>query len=211
MFGILEGIITWALSLVEKFGYGGIFLTMALESAAVPIPSEVIVPFGGFLASSGNLNFWPVVLAATLANLAGGAVIYFVGLWGGRPLIERYGKYVLIHQDDISKVDGWLSRYGVQAVFFSRLLPGIRTFSSLIIGAGRVNFNKFFWYTLLGSFLWNLPLTYAGFFAGSHWDFLGPYFHKFELVILAVIVIAVILFVFRHIHEFRKFGKHPEF
>jgi membrane protein DedA with SNARE-associated domain len=208
---IIEQIIVWALGLVSQFGYGGIFLTQALESAAIPIPSEVIVPFGGFLASSGSLNFWLVVLAATLANLTGGAATYFIGLRGGRPLIERYGKYVLIHPDDVSKIDGWVNRYGAQAAFFSRLLPGVRTFSSLIIGAGRVNFNKFFWYTLFGSFLWNLPLAYAGFVAGNNWDFLRPYFHKFELAILAAIIIGIILFIFKHVRKFKHVCKGKKF
>lgn len=209
MAGILEGIIIWALGLVRKFGYGGIFLTMALESAAIPIPSEVIVPFGGFLASVGNLSFWPVVFTVTMANLAGSILLYFIGVGGGRQILEKYGRYLLIHSDDISKIDKWLNHYGSQTAFFSRLLPGVRTFSSLIIGAGRVNFNKFFWYTLAGSFLWNLPLTYVGLIAGNNWNFLQPYFRKFELVILAAIIVAVILFIFKHIHKVKRFSKHP--
>lgn len=209
MTGVLEGIIVWALGLVEKFGYGGIFLTMALESAAIPIPSEVVLPFGGFWASSGHLNFWFVVLIATLANLTGATIIYFVGLFGGRVVLERYGKYVLISSESISRMDRWLERYGAHTAFFSRLLPGVRTFSSLIIGAGRVNFGKFFGYTVAGSFLWNLPLAYVGFVAGNNWDFLRPYFQKFELVILAAVLVIVILFVFRQIHKLKEFSKHP--
>jgi membrane protein DedA with SNARE-associated domain len=194
---------------VDKFGYGGIFLTMALESAAIPIPSEIVLPFGGFLASGGSLSFWLVVLTATLANLAGGTAIYFVGLFGGRAILERYGKYVLVSSASISKMDHWLKHYGSHTAFFSRLLPGVRTFSSLVIGAGKVNFNKFFWYTLAGSFLWNLPLAYAGFAAGSHWNFLQPYFRKFELIILAAIIVAIILFIFKQVHKFRRFREHP--
>jgi membrane protein DedA with SNARE-associated domain len=204
----IEQIISWAVGLVEKFGYWGIFFTMTLESAAIPIPSEIVLPFGGFLASSGHLYFWLVVFVATLANLMGATVIYFVGLFGGRIVLERYGKYVFVSADSISRMDSWLERYGAHTAFFSRLLPGIRTFSSLIIGAGRVSFGKFFAYTLAGSFLWNLPLAYAGFVAGKNWDFLRPYFQKFEVAILAAILIIVILFVFRQIHKFRKFNKH---
>ena len=196
---------------MEKFGYWGIFFTMTLESAAVPIPSEIVLPFGGFLASSGHLNFWFVVFAATLANLMGATVIYFIGLFGGRIILERYGKYILVSAESISRMDRWLKHYGAHTAFFSRLLPGVRTFSALIIGAGRVSFGKFFGYTLAGSFLWNLPLAYVGFVAGKNWNFLRPYFQKFELVILAAILVVVILFVFRQIHKLRKFSKHPEF
>jgi len=207
----IEQIVAWALGLVAKFGYGGIFLTMALESAAIPIPSEVILPFGGFLASGGRLSFWFIILTATCANLVGAAAIYFVGFFGGRPVLERYGKYVLISSENISKIDRWLGRYEAQVAFFSRLLPGVRTFSSLLIGAGKINFKKFVFYTLAGSFLWNLPLTYIGFVTGSHWNFLRPYFQRFELVILAAILVAIITFVFRQIHKLRKFNERQEF
>ncbi len=209
MFTIVEQIISWGVGLVDKFDYWGIFFTMALESAAIPIPSEVVLPFGGFLASSGHLHFWLVVFTATIANLVGATMIYLVGLFGGRAVLERYGKYVFVSAESISRMDNWLAKYGAHTAFFSRLLPGIRTFSSLIIGAGRVSFGKFFGYTFAGSFLWNLPLAYVGFVAGKNWDFLRPYFQKFELAILAVILIIVILFIFRQIHKFRKLSKHP--
>jgi len=207
---IVEQIISWAVGLVGKLGYWGIFFTMTLESAAIPIPSEVVLPFGGFLASSGHLYFWFVVIVATAANLIGAMIIYFVGFFGGRAILERYGKYVLVSSESISRMDRWLDRYEAHVAFFSRLLPGVRTFSSLLIGAGKINFKKFLCYTLAGSFIWNLSLTYVGFVAGKNWDFLRPYFQKLELAILAAILIVVILFVFRQIHKLRKFSKYPE-
>lgn len=205
----IEQIITWAVGLVGKFGYGGIFFTMMLESAAVPIPSEIVLPFSGFLASKGELNFWFIIILTTLANLSGALVIYYIGLSGGRPLLEKYGKYVLVHRDDILKMDSWLGHYGSGAAFFSRLLPGVRTFSSLVLGAGRLKIKRFILYTIAGSFIWNFTLTYVGLITGKNWNFLGPLFRKFELVILAAILIAIVLFVFRHVHRLRKFSKHP--
>lgn len=201
---ILEKILTWAVALVAKFGYGGIFLTMALESAAIPIPSEVVLPFAGFLASSGQLNFWLVVLTATVANLAGAAAIYLVGIYGGRPLLEKYGHYVLISEREISKVENWLVKYQEKAAFFSRLLPGVRTFSSLLFGAARLNFKKFVAYTLAGSVLWNLALTYVGLLAGDRWNTLRPYFQKFELGIAAAILILIAVFLYRHLKRAKK-------
>ena len=197
----LEKILVWSVALVAKFGYGGIFLTMALESAAIPIPSEVVLPFGGFLASGGQLNIWLVVAVATLANLAGSILIYLIGWHGGRALLDRYGKYIFIHQKEVSRMDHWLARHGSKAVFFSRLLPGVRTFSSLVIGAGRVRFSKFFFYTLFGSFLWNLPLAYAGFATGQNWDTLRPYFKKFELAIAVVLLTLIASFIYRHLKK----------
>jgi len=200
LFTIIEQIINWALALVSKFGYGGIFFTMMLESAAIPIPSEVVLPFSGFLASSGRFSFWLIVFVATIANLTGVTIIYFVGFFGGRKILERYGKYLLISTESISKMDRWLDRYEAQVAFFSRLLPGVRTFSSLLIGAGKINFKKFICYTLAGSFIWNLPLTYVGLITGNNWNFLRPYFQKFELAILAAFLIIVIWFIFKKIY-----------
>lgn len=207
MANIIEQIIIWALTLVDKFGYAGIFWTMMLESAAIPIPSEVILPFGGFLASSGSLNFWLVVLVATSANLFGAIALYMVGFFGGQPFLEKYGKYVLIHHDDIINLDRSLDRYGAKLAFFSRLLPGIRTFSSIVLGTGRLNFKKFSAYTLAGSFIWNLPLAYVGLIAGKNWNFLQPYFRKFELMIAALIIIAIAVFIFKHIRRFKRLSR----
>lgn len=207
MTSIVEQIITWALRLIDKFGYAGIFFTMMLESAAIPIPSEVVLPFGGFLASSGQLNLWLVVLVATLANLVGAVILYIVGFFGGQPFLEKYGKYVLIHREDIKNLDRSLNKYGAKLAFFSRLLPGIRTFSSIVLGTGRLNFKKFFIYTLAGSFVWNLPLAYVGLVTGKNWNFLQPYFRKFEILIAILIVIAVATFIFKHIRRFKRLSR----
>lgn len=203
MTNFLEKILSWAVALVAKFGYGGIFLTMALESAAIPIPSEVVLPFAGFLASSGKLSFWLIILAASLANLTGAVAIYWVGVCGGRPLLKKYGHYLLISEYEISKVEKWMDHYQEKAAFISRLLPGVRTFSSLLFGAVRTNFKKFVGYTLAGSFLWNLALAYIGLVTGDRWGTLRPYFQKFELAIAAVILILIIIFLYRHFKKNR--------
>lgn len=203
MSGLLETIVFWATGLVEQFGYGGIFLTMALESAAIPIPSEIVVPLGGFNAALGIMNVWWVAIVATLANLVGSVVLYVFGFFGGRPILERWGKYVLIHKDDLVKMDAWLLRHEAGAVFFSRLLPGVRTFAPLVFGAGRAKFIPFVWLTIAGSFFWNLALAYAGYFLGENWEVLRGYFEKFEVVVVILIVLAVIAFVLKHVRRRR--------
>lgn len=210
MNSLIEKIVAWALALISKFGYAGIFLTMGLESAGIPIPSEVVVPFSGFLAAQGRFSLALVAAAATLANLTGSLIFYFIGLRGGRPVIDKYGKYFLIHKDEVVELETWTNKYGSKVAFFSRLLPGIRTFSSIVIGAGRLKLKKFFWFTLAGSLVWNLPLAYVGFAAGNKWGILQPYFRKFEAVIAAVIVIAVTLFIFKHIHRITRLNRHPQ-
>ena len=199
MFVLIEHIASWAVSLIKATGYAGLFLAMALESAGVPIPSEVVVPFGGYLASTGRFEFWPVVLVTTFANLIGAGMLYFIGYYFGTFALHKYGKYVLIHDADIKKMDAWLQKRGGQVAFFSRLLPGTRTFSSLIIGAGEIKFRTFLIYTFIGSFLWNLPWTYLGFIAGEHWDKYRFYIRKFDYLIVAIILILIVWYIYLHI------------
>lgn len=201
MLGAIDFFVNFGIEIVERFGYGGIFLTMALESAAIPIPSEIVVPLGGFNAALGAMNVWWVAIVATMANLVGSVVLYVFGFFGGRPTLERWGKYILIHKDDLAKMDAWLLRHETGAVFFSRLLPGVRTFAPLVFGAGRAKFTPFVWLTVLGSFFWNLTLAYAGFFLGENWGVLRGYFEKFEIVIVILAVLAIVAFFMKHIRR----------
>ncbi len=204
MLEILDFFVSLGIGLVEKFGYFGIFVTMALESAAIPIPSEIVVPLGGFNAGLGVMNVWLVAVVATLANLFGAILLYGVGFFGGRPILERWGKYVLVHSDDLGKMDAWLLRHEAGAVFFSRILPGVRTFASLVFGAGRAKFLPFIWLTAAGSFIWNLALVYAGFWMGENWTQLRNYFERFEMVIAILFAFAVIGFIFKHFRKRRR-------
>lgn len=204
MVELINIVVEWAVGFVGEVGYWGIFVTMALESAAIPIPSEVVVPFGGFLAASGKMSFWAVAAVATLANFTGCVLLYWIGLRGGRPLAERYGKYFLVHKDDIQKFDRWISSYGARTAFFSRLLPGVRTFSAFFLGAGAVKFFIFALYTAIGSFIWNAALTYAGFLLGANWGVLRGYFEKFDVVIVILILLAAAAFVLKHLRSQKR-------
>lgn len=203
MFQIIEKIGSWGLELISTLGYTGLFLSMTLESAAIPLPSEVIVPFSGFLASTGRFDFWLVVLVASLANLTGAIILYFVGFYWGTAFLRKYGKYFLMHQADIEKMERWLQRNEKKVAFFSRVLPGTRTFSSIVIGAGKVRFSVFFWYTLIGSFIWNLPWTYLGYAAGSRWNTFHPLIRKFDYLIVSIIAVVLIVFIYRHAKKIR--------
>ena len=192
---IIEQIVDASLGIIQSLGYMGIFLAMALESAGILIPSEVIMPFSGFLASQGHFNFWLIVAVGTVANLVGSLILYFISKSGGRWLLEKYGKYVLISKDEIDKGDKWFKKYGIKAVFFGRIIPVVRTFISLPAGVAKVNLLKFAIFTILGSLPWNFALTYAGYKAGENWDFLGSYFRKFDILIVAIVVILIVLFI----------------
>ncbi|OGN32896.1 MAG: hypothetical protein A3I39_00520 [Candidatus Yanofskybacteria bacterium RIFCSPLOWO2_02_FULL_47_9b] len=196
---ILAYIASLALQFINATGYAGVFILSALESCAIPIPSEVVVPFSGFLAATGQFNIVLVIILATLGNWLGSLVLYGIGKSGGRHLVEKYGKYILIRSHDLDQADDWFRRHGSSTVFWSRVLPVVRTFSSLPAGVARMNLKKFNTYTLVGSAIWNTGLAYAGYTAGEHWDSFHKYFQKFDIVIGTIIVFGIIWFIIKHL------------
>lgn len=181
-------------------GYFGVAIMMAIESMCIPLPSEIIMPFAGYLVFTGRFTLWGVALAGAIGCVIGSVIAYLVGAYGGRKFIEKYGKYFLITKHDLNLADNFFEKYGVSAIFFSRLLPVVRTFISLPAGIAKMNFSKFVIYTFAGSLPWCYFLAYLGLKLGSSWDTLGVYFHKFDLAIGIIILIGVIWFVKRHLN-----------
>ena len=192
---ILELLGRFIVSVISHGGYLGIVTLMAIESACIPLPSEVIMPFSGYLVSAGRFKLAWVAVAGALGCNLGSLVAYYVGAFGGRPLAEKYGRYVLVSRHDLELVDRWFSRYGDGAVFFSRLLPVIRTFIALPAGVARMNVLRFHIYTFLGSLPWCWALAYAGVKLGSRWTVLREYFHRFDTLIGVAILVGIIWFV----------------
>lgn len=190
MLSLLDTVIETVVAYIAALGYWGIGLGMAVESANIPLPSEVILPFGGYLVSTGRLDFWGVVLAGTVGGTAGSVVSYALGAWGGRPLVLRYGRYFGISRTKLDAADRWFGRYGEATVFFTRLMPVIRTFISLPAGISRMHFYRFVVYTFLGSLPWSIALTYLGFQLGENWNSLKPYFHRLDVVIIAALLLG---------------------
>ncbi|HET7313114.1 DedA family protein, partial [Salinisphaera sp.] len=157
-------------TVIEHYGLLAVFVLSTLESACIPIASEVVVPPAGFLAYQGALSLWGVVAAATLGNVAGGWIAYAVGRRGGRPLIRRYGRYIWLSERHLARAEAWFTRRGEITVFVARLLPAFRTFISLPAGIGEMPLGRFLIYSLLGSLPWNLALALAGYEFGAHWD-----------------------------------------
>ncbi len=200
----------------------GIVLAMAIESACIPLPSEIIMPFAGYLVVNGFYKFggeytslfWVGILGA-FGCLVGSVVAYAVGKWGGRPFLDKYGKYVLISKHDLDMADAFFKKYGEIAIFISRLLPVIRTFISLPAGIANMNFIRFSFYTMLGSIPWCWALAWIGWKVGKHavdinvWKeslkhSLGKWMHVIDAVILILIVAAVIWYVMRHLGLLNK-------
>jgi membrane protein DedA with SNARE-associated domain len=189
---------------INALGYWGVGAMMAIESACVPLPSEIIMPFAGYLVSQGEMTLFAVSLAGALGCVAGSVLAYAVGYYGGRAAIEKYGKYILISHHDLDVADRFFIRYGSSAIFFSRLMPVVRTFISLPAGIARMNFSKFVIYTFVGSFPWCLGLAWIGLKLGDNWDTLGGYFHKFDFVIVGLILVGGVWYVWRHVKNSSK-------
>jgi len=202
MFELISYISEWALEVIERTGYSGIFVLSALESAAIPIPSEVVVPFSGFLTTTGRFSLWEIVWVTTLANLAGSIALFLVGRSGGRWVVEKYGKYFFVHKKDLDKADAWFNKYGVKMVFFSRMLPVVRTFISLPAGIAGMNILQFSIFTFLGALPWNFTLAFIGYKAGENWNLLHDYFRKIDVFIILLIVVGVVYYIVRHLNFF---------
>ncbi len=185
------------IEVIKYLGYPGVFLLMTLESVNIPIPSEVVMPFSGFLALQGSFSFWAVASVGTLGNVAGSLLSYFLAEWI-LSIRNRYGVLKLIlSEKHLEKTNEWFQKYGSYSIFFGRVVPVVRTFISLPAGIGKMNVAKFTYLTFLGSFLWSLFLTYVGYFLGSNWGTIQTYFRKMEYIILAVAAVGVLYLIFR--------------
>ncbi len=193
---MVEWLSNLVISMIKSSGYAGVFITMAIESACIPFPSEVIMPFAGFIVSEGRMTLWAITLAGALGNLAGSIAAYLLGMLGGRPFLEKYGRYLLISRKKLQIADDWFNRYGPKAVFFSRMMPVIRTFISLPAGIARMHFVKFAVYTFAGALPWCLFLGWLGVLLGPRWSSIKPYFHILDaLIIVSLVVLVVYLLV----------------
>lgn len=196
---LLEQVGGWIEELIAAIGYPGIVLMMALENVFPPIPSEAVLPFAGALAAKGEMNFWGAVAAGTAGSVLGAAALYALGYAaheaGARRLVAAYGRYVLISEDDLDRAAGWFNRYGEAVIFFGRLIPIIRSLVSIPAGYTRMNPVRFLVYTTLGTALWSLLLTYAGWALGENWERIRAYTGPYENGALAGIVMAVAGFI----------------
>jgi membrane protein DedA with SNARE-associated domain len=189
----------------QILGWPGVVLLMAIESACIPLPSEIIMPLSGWmLIADKGLGVEYVVLAGlcgAVGNVIGSVIAYWVGAWGGRPFLHRYGKYVLVSHHDIEVADHWFDRYGDQIVFLSRLLPAVRTFISFPAGIARMKMGKFLLYSFLGSFPWSVGLAYGGYLLGQNWERIREVMRPFDIPILVIFLALVAFFIWRRIRS----------
>lgn len=177
---------------VAKLSYFGVAFLMALESCNIPIPSEVILPYAGFLVNNGQMNIHLAAFAGGFGCLIGSMLSYWLGQKLGRPFLWKYGKWLLISHHDLNHADAFILKYGNLTYFFSRLLPVVRTFISFVAGISKGDFKKFCLYTFIGSWIWSYALIYAGIKMGENWDKLGPLWDRFHKIIILLIIVGIV-------------------
>jgi membrane protein DedA with SNARE-associated domain len=201
---IIEYLGGFIVAVISSGGYLGVVVLMAIESACTPLPSEIIMPFAGYLVSRGEMSLWLVALAGAVGCNIGTTVAYAIGAWGGRPLVERWGRYVLLKPQDIDTAERFFARFGSAAVFIARLLPVVRAFIGLPAGFARMSMWKFQIYSFAGSYLWCLALAEIGAQLGAQWDdnpALKAAFHSADLAVAVVVVALLAWFLWSHLRR----------
>ena len=202
--GIIEILAVWITSVISAMGYGGVMLLMAIEAACIPLPSEIIMPFAGYLVYTGRFSLLWVATWGAIGCNVGSAVAYEIGYYGGRPLALRYGHYIFVTQHELNTADRFFARWGSPAVLIARLLPVIRTFIALPAGIARMPRLKFHVYTFIGSWPWCFALAYIGMRLGEQWNKdprIKIWFHRMDGVILAVLIAGIAYFVWSHLRD----------
>jgi membrane protein DedA with SNARE-associated domain len=204
---VVEHLVVFVIAVISAMGYAGVVLLMAIESACIPLPSEIIMPFAGYLVFRGEMSLQGAALAGAIGCVAGSIPAYYLGMLGGRPLIERYGKYLLVSRRELDLADRLFQRRGQWVVLAGRLLPVVRTFIAFPAGVSRMPMGKFVVYTLVGSYPWCLALAWIGMKLGQAWHSdprFRELYHRFELVIVGGMALAVVWFVWHKVREARR-------
>lgn len=210
---MINSLVDWLVQAIDTLGYPGVFAAVFLESLFAPIPSEIILPFSGFVASQGSLNIVLVIMTVGIGAYLGSLPFYFIGLWGDdfvEKFLKKYGKYIFISQDDLEKGYKAFEKHGNKIVFFGRFIPLIRSVISFPAGAARTKFSIFSIYTILGSLLYATALCLAGFYMGENWPTVAGYINQYENIVLALLSIAILLYIWRGMRGVIKNSKKNE-
>ncbi len=201
IYSMLESVAGWVIHVISTLGYPGVAITMAIESALIPLPSEIIMPFSGYLVFAGKFTLLGVAIAGALGNVIGSLAAYGLGYWGHekvvRRFVRRFGKWILLTEEELDKAENLLHKYKDTVVLGSRVLPGVRTVISLPCGIARLPLGRFIVLTFAGSFVWSYFLAWVGFKLGENWKSIGPYFHKFDALIIAVVIGVIGFYIYR--------------
>jgi membrane protein DedA with SNARE-associated domain len=201
--GLTEFIVHYATLVISKTGYVGIGILMTMESMIMPVPSEAVMPFAGFLWFEHRLSFWGIVLASTTGSIIGSLISYCIGAYGGRPFVKRYGKYFLLNEHHLDRTEQFFSRHGEMTIFVSRFIPVVRHLISIPAGLGRMNIVRFSIYTIVGAGLWNSFLTWLGYHLRDNWETIRQHMEVLDIVLTAALLAAAVFFVYKQIQSMR--------
>lgn len=201
---VFGAIANFCMQVILFLGYPGILILMMMESMILPVPSELVMPFAGFLAGEGKMSFALVVLFSSLGSLAGSLISYFMGRYGGSKVILRWGRYLLLDETDLEKTERWFERKGEKVVFISRFIPVVRHLISIPAGMGKMELKKFCFYTIIGATLWNAFLGYLGYLLGKNWGQVREYSEYVSALVAVVLVVLGAYFVYRHVRNKRQ-------
>ncbi|HOT89423.1 MAG TPA: DedA family protein [Bacteroidales bacterium] len=190
--GITEFLVEYIVAFINSTGYASVFILMILESMIMPIPSEAVMPFAGFLIESGRFTFAGVVFFSTLGSIVGSLISYYMGYYGGRPIVDKYGKYLLLNHHHLELTEKYFTKKGELTIFISRFIPVVRHLISIPAGMGKMNIWKFSIYTIVGAALWNAFLTYVGMLLKDNWNEILKYSSVIDIVIVIALVILII-------------------
>lgn len=208
--GLTELIIEYCTKIIETTGYLGVMVLMIFESMIAPVPSEAVMPFAGFLIYEGKFTWMGVAVASTSGSILGSLISYYLGLYGGKPIIEKYGKYLLLDKHHLEITERFFTKYGERAVFISRFVPVVRHLISIPAGIGRMNLTKFLVYTTVGACGWNMILTYVGYVFKENWSTVKQYTKGVDYLIVLVIVLAFGYFIYKALEKRKKLKENKQ-
>lgn len=197
---LINHVVNW----IGISGYAGLAVLMALESMVAPLPSEAVMPFAGFLIFEGRFSFYEVILFSTIGSIIGSVISYYAGLYGGRPFVNRFGKYLLLDSHDLEVTEKFFNKYGEKTIFFSRFIPVVRHLISIPAGIAEMKLGKFIIYTTIGAGLWNSFLAYAGYRLKSHWETIRHYSQTIDIVVVLLLLLGIAYFVYRHLKRLSR-------
>jgi membrane protein DedA with SNARE-associated domain len=195
--GLTEFLLNFSTTIISQIGYFGVFLLMVMESMVLPVPSEAVMPFAGFWWYKQTFTFLGLAIFSTLGSIVGSLISYYLGAWGGRPLIKKFGRYFLLNERHLEMTERFFSRYGEKTIFISRFIPVVRHLISLPAGIGRMKLFKFCLYTIFGAALWNSFLTYLGYYLANNWNVIRKYSEVIDIIIVVLLIAAVAYFIYR--------------
>ena len=206
--GITESIVEFAVNFVESAGYPGLFILMVMESTFMPIPSEAVMPPAGFLIEEGVFSFPPVIFFATLGSIAGSLISYFIGAWGGKPFIDKFGKYLLLDRHHLAITEHYFNRWGSITILVGRFIPVVRHLISIPAGIGKMSLPWFILYTALGAGAWNALLACAGYVLKSNWTEITRYSRIGDVIVLVLMAAAVLYYGYRIYNYWHSRGRN---